>query len=68
MEIKKCTECGCEKIKKGKVHGIAAVMSLNSRSGSFGSALIVSFCSRCGEVLDIKVANPDKVKYEEIDS
>lgn len=65
MEIKKCTVCGCEKIKKGKIHGMAAVLSVKSRNGMFGSALIVSFCSKCGEVLDMKVANPEKVKYKE---
>lgn len=65
MEIMKCTMCGSEKIKKGKIHGMAAVMPLNSRTGMFGSALIVSFCSECGEVLDMKVANPEKVKYKE---
>ncbi len=64
MEIKKCTMCGCEKIKKGKIHGMAAVVPLYYRTGMFGSALIVSFCSKCGEVLDMKVANPDKVKYQ----
>ena len=65
MKIMKCTMCGSEKIKKGKIHGMAAVLSLNSRTGMFGSALIVSFCAECGEVLDIKVANPEKVRYKE---
>ena len=40
MKIMKCTMCGSEKIKKGKIHGMAAVMPLNSRTGMFGSALI----------------------------
>lgn len=65
MEIVKCPMCGCEKIKKGKVHGMAAVLPVRSRNGMFGSAIILSFCAECGEVLDIKVANPEKVKYEE---
>lgn len=64
MEIKKCTMCGSEKIKKGKT--IGGAQSLNCRagvgSGVFGSDLIISFCSECGEVLDMKVANPEKVK------
>lgn len=62
MEIMKCPVCGNEKIRKGKIHGSAAVMSLKSRNGMFGSALIVSFCSECGEVVGLKVANPEKVK------
>lgn len=65
MEIKKCTMCGSEKIKKGKIHGMAAVSSLSSRNGMFGSALIISFCAECGEVIELKVANPEKVKYKE---
>lgn len=65
MEIKKCTVCGNEKIKKGKLHGVASLQALNSRVGVSGSELIVSFCSACGEVLSIKVANPEKVNYLE---
>lgn len=61
MEIKKCTVCGNEKIKKGKLHGVASLQSLNSRTGLGGSELIVSFCSECGEVLGIKVAAPERV-------
>ncbi len=65
MEIKKCTVCGNERIKKGKLHGVACLQALNSRVGVGGSELIVSFCSECGEVLGIKVANPEKVDYTE---
>lgn len=65
MEIKKCTVCGNEKIKKGKLHGVASLQALNSRVGIGGSELIISFCSECGEVLDIKVANPERVDYIE---
>lgn len=65
MEIKKCTVCGNERIKKGKLHGVASLLALNSRVGVGGSELIVSFCSECGEVLGIKVANPEKVDYTE---
>ncbi len=65
MEIKKCTVCGNEKIKKGKLHGVASLQALKSRVGVGGSELIVSFCSECGEVLGIKAANPEKVDYME---
>lgn len=65
MEIKKCTLCGNEKIKKGKLHGVASLQALNSHVGIGGSELIISFCSECGEVVDIKVANPERVDYTE---
>lgn len=63
MGIKKCTVCGSETIKKGKITGIAALQPLKSRSGLGGSELIFTFCSECGEVLGIKVANPEKIDY-----
>lgn len=65
MEIKKCPVCGNDKVKKGKLHGVASLQALNSRVGVGGSELIVSFCSECGEVLGIKVAKPQKVDYLE---
>lgn len=65
MKIQKCTVCGSEEIKKGKITGIAALQSLKSRSGLGGSELIFTFCSECGEVLGIKVANPEKINYSE---
>lgn len=64
-ETKKCTVCGNEKIKKGKLTGIAALQSLKSRSSLSGSELIFTFCSECGEVLGIKVAKPEKIDYSE---
>ena len=65
MEIKKCPVCGNDKVKKGKLHGVASLQALNSRVGVGGSELIVSFCSECGEVLGNKVAKPQKVDYLE---
>ncbi len=61
MEIQKCTVCGNKNIKKGKLQGVASLQSINSRVGIGGSELIVSFCAECGEVLNIKVANPEKI-------
>lgn len=63
METMKCPVCGSESIKKGKIHGIASLQSLNSRTSLGGSELIVSFCSDCGEVLRMKVADPEKIIY-----
>lgn len=65
METQKCRVCGSEKIKKGKITGIAALQSLKSCLGLIGSELIFTFCSECGEVLGIKVANPEKIDYSE---
>lgn len=61
METKKCPVCGNEKVKKGKMHGVASLQSLDSRVGIGGSEMILSFCAECGEVLGMKVANPEKV-------
>lgn len=65
METQKCTVCGNEIFKKGKLTGIAALQSLKSRSGINGSELIFTFCSKCGEVLSIKVEKPEKIDYSE---
>ncbi len=51
-----------------KLHGVASLQALKSRVGVGGSELIVSFCSECGEVLGIKVANPEKVDYMEAET
>ena len=61
MEITECTVCGNKKIKKGKLHGVASLQALNSRVGVGGSELIFSFCSECGEVLSVKVYDPEKI-------
>ena len=63
MESKKtCSVCGSENIKTGKLHGVASLQSLDARTGLNGSDLHMSFCADCGEVIGIKVANPDKIK------
>lgn len=53
MEIPKCTVCGNEKIKKGKLQGVASLQSINSRVGIGDSEIFVSFCVECGEVLNL---------------
>ena len=63
MENKKtCSACESKNIKTGKLHGVASLQSLDARSGLNGSELHMSFCADCGEVIGIKVANPDKIK------
>ena len=63
MESKKtCSVCGSGNTKTGKLHGVASLQSIDARTGLLGSDLHVSFCADCGEVIGLKVANPDKIK------
>jgi thymidine kinase len=57
-----CPVCGNEETKQGKLHGVAALHALDARVGVGGSELIFTFCSQCGEVLSVKVDNPDAIK------
>lgn len=59
-----CPVCGSEKTKQGKLQGISTLQSMKARSGLGGSELIFTFCAECGEVLGIKVADPDSIKSE----
>lgn len=61
MQIK-CSKCGGETMKVGKITGIASVQSLNSKTGLGGSELLITFCADCGEVMGMKVKDPDKIK------
>jgi len=38
------------------------LQSLHARNAFGGSELYVTFCADCGEVVEIKVAKPDKIK------
>lgn len=60
--MEKCPICGSEKTKQGKLMGIATLQSMDARSGIGGSELNFTFCAECGEVLGIKVVDPDKIK------
>lgn len=60
--ITTCPVCGNEEMKKGKLHGVATLHSLDSKVGIGGSELIFTFCGKCGEVVGIKVENPDNIK------
>lgn len=57
-----CPECGSNDRKQGKLFGYAALHPLDSRVGIGGSDLIFTYCARCGEVLNIKVNNPEKIQ------
>lgn len=65
MEIRKCEVCGGEEFKKGKLHGISSLQPLKSRTSIGGSELIFTFCSECGAVAGIKVADPDRIDSAE---
>lgn len=57
-----CPACGSEEKKKGKLHGVATLHSMDSRVGVGGSELIFTFCAKCGEVLGIQVEKPENIK------
>lgn len=57
-----CKNCMKSEIKVGKISGIAALQSLDSKTGIGGSELKVYFCSKCGEVIKMIVNNPDAIK------
>lgn len=53
----KCKNCGNDTFEKG----IQFMQIKKKKSSLHGSALEVSFCTKCGEVSSMKVINPDKV-------
>jgi hypothetical protein len=59
MVDQKCLACGNDTFAKGKLgNGFTSVTPLEKLLGS--SPLILTFCKKCGEVVSIKVQNPDK--------
>lgn len=59
---KVCSKCGGTSFKIGKLFGVAAVHSLDARTGVGGSDLLVEFCDACGNVEGITVKNPENIK------
>ena len=57
-----CPVCNGKTTKTGKLHGVAALQSMDSRSGLGGSEILVTFCAECGEVLGMKVATPEHIR------
>lgn len=53
----KCKNCGNDTFEKG----VQFMQIKKKKSSLHGSALEVSFCTKCGEVSSMKVINPDKV-------
>lgn len=58
----KCDKCGESTIKRGKLTGVAAIQSLDSKTGLGESEVLIDFCSKCGKVIEMTVENPDKIK------
>lgn len=54
-----CKICGYSHFAKGKLEGYAAVRPVD-KFFSFGSALTLTFCKRCGEVVSMNVSDPQK--------
>jgi ribosomal protein S27AE len=59
---KLCSKCGSEEKKQGKLFGIGCLHSLDANTGLGGSEIIVEFCSKCGNVTNMKVKNPSAIK------
>ncbi|SEQ66181.1 hypothetical protein SAMN05216362_12125 [Piscibacillus halophilus] len=54
-----CKVCGNDEFYKGRLgSGTTSLRPLNKIMGS--SFMILTFCSKCGEVSSIKVENPGK--------
>lgn len=56
-----CDKCGNDNVKVGKISGIAALKSMNAKTGIGGSEIKVYFCSECGKVIEMVVDNPDAI-------
>lgn len=61
MEFK-CEKCGETSTKEGKMFGTASVQSSDTTSSLVGSELAITFCPKCGHVIELKVKDPDKIK------
>ncbi|MEK3762556.1 MULTISPECIES: hypothetical protein [unclassified Paenibacillus] len=55
-----CKACGGTTFAKGEVNAVDARLMPIGKTFSFGSPVIYTFCKKCGEVVSIRVKNPDK--------
>lgn len=60
-KIKICPVCNSQSIKAGRLTGEATLKSLDYIKETDGSELLVTFCADCGEVLGIRVVEPQKI-------
>ncbi|MDF9843692.1 MULTISPECIES: hypothetical protein [unclassified Paenibacillus] len=55
-----CKACGSNTFAKGEIkNGYGNVMPIG-KPFTFGSPVIYTFCKKCGEVVSIKIAKPEK--------
>lgn len=54
-----CAKCGNTNFREGELDGYARVRPVNS-SFSRGSAILVQFCSKCGEIFSMTVTKPER--------
>jgi uncharacterized Zn finger protein (UPF0148 family) len=60
MPNETCSSCGNNTFNKGKISNSHARVYPIDKMMSTGSPMIVTFCSKCGEVSSIKVKQPQK--------
>jgi len=61
FEEKKCPECGCEEIGKGKLSDYANLAPMG-KFFSMGSAILAEVCTNCGLIIRLRAEKPDKFK------
>ncbi len=59
MGLKKCPNCGSDRIGRGKLSGYAALQPVG-KALSFGSAIIADVCSDCGFIFNMYAEKPEK--------
>jgi len=59
--IIKCPICGCENIGQGKLSGYTNMNIINNHF-SIGSEVVAEICTKCGQILSLRINNPDKFK------
>ncbi|PRR82041.1 transcription initiation factor TFIIIB [Clostridium vincentii] len=58
-----CPVCGCTEIGKGKLIGHANMIPVD-KFFSGGSEIVADICTKCGQVLSLKVIKPEMFKLK----
>ncbi|WP_010233549.1 hypothetical protein [Clostridium arbusti] len=56
-----CPICGCKEIGKGKQISQGKMFPID-KTFSMGSEIVSDICTKCGYILSMRVANPEKFK------
>lgn len=61
---KKCPECGCREIVQSSFGADSKIYPINIifKPGK-GSEVIAEVCAKCGHILNMKVLNPEKLRW-----